>query len=88
MKFETTKIEIRDLAKEIIGDSDFLEVYVHAPYNICEERDVKGLYKKAREGQIKNFTGLDAPFEAPVQPFLEIKTSEMTPEESIQSVVK
>lgn len=85
--FVSPTIEIRKNAKEIIGDNDFLEVYVNAPYSVCEERDVKGLYKKARNGEIKNFTGLDAPFEAPENPFLEIKTSEMTAEESVQKVV-
>ncbi|MBX9851156.1 MAG: adenylyl-sulfate kinase [Cytophagaceae bacterium] len=65
---------IRKMAKEIIGEKDFFEVYVNCPYEICEQRDVKGLYKKARNGEIKNFTGLDAPFEAPENPALELKT--------------
>ncbi|WP_372753754.1 adenylyl-sulfate kinase [Labilibaculum sp.] len=85
--FVSPTIEIRDLAKNIVGEEDFLEVYVNASYQECEKRDVKGLYKKARNGEIKNFTGLDAPFEAPENPFLEIKTSEMTPEESVEKVV-
>lgn len=86
--FVSPTIEIRNNAKEIIGEDDFLEVYVNAPYSVCEERDVKGLYKKARNGEIKNFTGLDAPFEAPENPFLEIKTSEMTAEQSVEKVVE
>jgi adenylylsulfate kinase len=86
--FVSPTIDIRDNAKEIIGEEDFLEVYVNAPYSVCEERDVKGLYKKARNGEIKNFTGLDAPFEAPENPFLEIKTSEMTAEQSVEKVVE
>ncbi len=57
--------EIRNMAKKIIGEDDFFEVFVNAPLNICEERDVKGLYKKAREGEIKNFTGIDSPFDLP-----------------------
>lgn len=65
---------IRGLAKEVIGENDFLEVYVNAPLEVCEARDVKGLYKKARAGEIKQFTGIDAPFEAPEHPFLELKT--------------
>lgn len=85
--FVSPTLDIRNVAKDIIGDKDFLEVYVNAPFKVCEERDVKGLYKKARNGEIKNFTGLDAPFEAPENPFLEIKTSEMTAEESVQKVV-
>ena len=66
--------EIRDLAREVVGAEDFLEVYVNAPIEVCEERDVKGLYKKARAGEIKDFTGIDSPFEGPENPFLEIRT--------------
>ncbi len=66
--------QIRDLAKKIIGESDFFEVYINAPFEVCENRDVKGLYKKARAGEIKGFTGLDSPFEAPQNPSLELKT--------------
>ncbi|MDP6908439.1 MAG: adenylyl-sulfate kinase [Flavobacteriales bacterium] len=65
---------IRKQAKEIIGSSDFQEVFVNTPFEICEERDVKGLYAKARAGEIKNFTGLDAPFEAPESDFIDIPT--------------
>lgn len=85
--FVSPTIDIREIAKEIIGEEDFLEVYVNASYKVCEERDVKGLYKKARNGEIKNFTGLDAPFEAPKNPFLEIKTSEISVEESVEKLV-
>lgn len=85
--FVSPTIEIRDIARTIIGEKDFLEIYVNASFDVCEKRDVKGLYKKARSGEIKNFTGLDAPFDAPDHPFLEIKTSEMTPEESVQKVI-
>ena len=63
---------IRELARQIIGPKDFLEVYINAPLEVCEARDVKGLYKKARAGEIRNFTGIDAPFEAPLNPFLEL----------------
>lgn len=66
--------EIRTLAKEIIGVDDFFEVYINAPFDVCEQRDVKGLYKKARNGELKNFTGLDAPFEAPKNPSVEVRT--------------
>jgi adenylylsulfate kinase len=66
--------EIRKIAKDIIGEKDYFEVYVNAPFEICEQRDVKGLYKKARNGEIKNFTGLTAPFEAPVNPDVELRT--------------
>ncbi len=67
---------IRAMAQEIIGADDFLEIYVNAPLDVCESRDVKGLYKKARAGEIKDFTGIDAPYEAPENPALEIKTDQ------------
>lgn len=79
--------DIRDLARDIITPEDFIEVYVNAPFSVCEDRDVKGLYKKARAGEIKNFTGLDAPFEAPTNANLEIQTDKMTIAESVQAVV-
>jgi len=68
--------EIRDQAKNIVGVEDFREVYINASFEVCAQRDVKGLYKKAMAGEIKNFTGLDAPFEAPESPFLELNTGE------------
>ena len=73
---------IRQMAGEIIGEEDFMEIFVNAPLEVCEERDVKGLYKKARAGEIKQFTGIDAPYEAPDNPFLTIKTDEMDLEHS------
>ena len=78
--------EIRDFAKGIIGADDYLEIYINAPLEVCEERDVKGLYQKARSGAIKGFTGIDSPYEAPVNPDLEIKTNEMTIEEAVEAV--
>lgn len=66
--------EIRRMAKEIIGDESFFEVFVNCPIEVCESRDVKGLYAKARRGEIKNFTGIDSPFEYPTNPNLEIRT--------------
>jgi len=69
------------MAREIIGESNFYEVFVNAPIEVCEERDVKGLYQKARSGELKNFTGIDAPFEAPTSPDLNIRTHLMTIEE-------
>ena len=79
--------EIRELAKTIIGSKDFIEIYVNCPLEICEERDVKGLYKKARNGEIKDFTGITAPFEAPVNAELEIRTDKEPAEESVQKVL-
>ncbi|MBI35794.1 MAG: adenylyl-sulfate kinase [Flavobacteriales bacterium] len=67
--------DIRNQAKKIIGKG-FKEVYVNAPFDVCAERDVKGLYKKALAGEIKNFTGLDSPFEGSENPFVELKTDE------------
>lgn len=84
--FVSPTIEIRKMAKEIIGENDFKEIYVNAPLSLCEDRDVKGLYKKARSGEIKGMTGIDSPYEVPVSPDLEIKTGEQTLEESAQLV--
>lgn len=67
---------LRDLVKEIVGVPDYYLVYVNASLNVCEHRDVKGLYAKARKGEIKDFTGISAPFEEPENAFLEINTSE------------
>jgi len=78
--------EIRAMAREIIGTKDFIEVYVNCPLEICEERDVKGLYKKARAGEIADFTGIDAPFDEPNEPEVEIKTHELSIGESVQAI--
>jgi len=86
--FVSPTIQIRENAKQIIGPENFLEIFVNTPFEVCEQRDVKGLYKKARAGEIKNFTGLDAPFEPPKEPFLEIKTDEKTVEESVNDVLE
>ena len=75
--------EIREQARTIIGQEDFFEVYVNASFDTCAKRDVKGLYEKALKGEIKNFTGLDAPFEAPEKPFLELDTDGLTETESV-----
>ncbi len=77
---------IRNVARQIIGEQDFVEIFVHAPLEVCEERDVKGLYKKARAGVIKNFTGIGAPFEAPEKPALTIPTHTQSIEDSIQQI--
>lgn len=83
--------EIREMARTIIGEKDFFEVFVNCPFEVCESRDVKGLYKKARNGEIKNFTGLDSPFEAPKKPSLELRTDqydlETCSKELIQAVI-
>ncbi len=80
--FVSPTAEIRQLAKDIIGEADFLEVYVNTPLEECEKRDVKGLYAKARKGEIKDFTGISAPFEAPENPTIEVLTAGKTIEEA------
>jgi adenylylsulfate kinase len=77
--FKLNRIE----ARNVISDKDFLEVYVDSSISACEKRDVKGLYKKARAGEINDFTGISSPFEAPVKPDIVVKTDEQTPDESI-----
>lgn len=79
---------IRKIAQDIIGENDHIGVFIDAPIEICEKRDVKGLYKKARAGEIKNFTGIDAPFERPTNPNLVIKTEKQTIEESVRQVLE
>lgn len=75
---------IRNMAKDIIGEDDFMEIYVSTPIEECERRDVKGLYAKARRGEIANFTGISSPFEAPANPALSIDTSVLPIEESVK----
>ena len=77
--------EIRSEVRDRIGD--FIEVYVNAPLEVCEARDVKGLYKKARSGMIKNFTGIDDPYEPPINPEVECKTDSETLEQSVAKVL-
>ena len=74
---------MRDNAKQIIGADDFIEIYIDTPIEICEARDVKGLYKKARAGEIQDFTGVNAPYEAPIHPDIRIRTESKTIEESV-----
>ncbi|NER00244.1 MAG: adenylyl-sulfate kinase, partial [Cyanothece sp. SIO2G6] len=76
---------IRDQLRRRIGD--FVEVYANAPLEVCEERDVKGLYKRARAGEIKNFTGIDDPYESPIDPEVECCTAQETLEESTAKVL-
>lgn len=77
----------RDLAKTIIGEESFLEVYINTPLSICEKRDTKGLYKKARSGLMINMTGIDSPYEAPELPDLSIDTSDLSIEESSFKII-
>lgn len=76
--------QLREMAAEIIGKDDFVEVFVSTPLEECEKRDVKGLYAKARRGEIKNFTGISAPFETPEHPDITLDTSKLPVEESVK----
>jgi len=78
----------RNLAKKIIGNENFIEVYCNCSLDVCEKRDVKGLYKRARDGVILNFTGIDAPYEAPIDPNISIDTYLMATDESIEKIIQ
>ncbi len=77
----------RENIKTIVGPENFIEIYINTSLEECERRDVKGLYKKARAGEIKNMTGISAPYEAPVHPDLEIITDNQTIETSVQTIL-
>lgn len=79
--------ELREMASNIIGKENFVEVYISTPIGECEKRDVKGLYAKARRGEIKNFTGISAPFEAPEDAALSIDTSKHSVKESVDMLL-
>jgi len=78
----------RENIKDIVGSDNFIEVFVNTSVEECERRDVKGLYKKAREGKIKNFTGISAPYEKPINPDIEIKTEIETIEDAVKRILK
>lgn len=78
----------RELVRNLVGKENYMEVFVDCPIEICEQRDVKGLYQKAREGQIKNFTGIDSPYENPLHPDLIIKTAEMSLQDSLDLLLE
>lgn len=79
--------EIREIARKIIGAEDFKEIFIDTPLSICEKRDTKGLYKKARAGEIADFTGISSPFEAPKNPEIHIYTENRTPEQSAEEIL-
>lgn len=79
--------EDRQQARDLVGTENFIEVFVDTPLEICEQRDVKGLYAKARAGKIPNFTGIDSPFEVPQNPDVHIRTSGQTIEQSLQELI-
>jgi len=77
----------RAMARSLMPHGDFLEIHCYCPLEVCETRDVKGLYKKARQGEIKDFTGISSPYEAPSNPELRIDTHSLSLEESVQQVI-
>ena len=79
--------EDRDAVRKLLNNGEFIEVYVKCPLDVCEERDTKGLYKKARAGEVKDFTGISAPYEEPLNPELTIDSSKLTVEESTRAVL-
>ena len=80
--------EVRELASSIVGKEDFVEVFISTPLAVCEQRDVKGLYAKARRGEIKDFTGISSPFEAPESPTLSLDTSTMDVHEAVERLIE
>ncbi|MEO6819293.1 MAG: adenylyl-sulfate kinase [Ginsengibacter sp.] len=86
--FVSPLIKDREMVKEIIGADNFMEIYVNTSLEECERRDVKGFYKKARTGEIKNFTGISAPYEPPIKPAIEINTQLLSAEESALAIYK
>jgi bifunctional enzyme CysN/CysC len=77
----------RDMVRSILPEGEFIEVFIDTPLSVAEERDVKGLYKKARSGDLNNFTGIDSPYEAPAKPEIRIDTTKVTPEQAAQAIV-
>ena len=84
--FISPTAETRNIAKEIVGDADFLEIYINAPMATCEARDVKGLYKKARAGEIQGFTGVNQVYEEPENPALELRTDLLGVDEAVDKL--
>jgi len=85
--FISPKRAMRELARQIVGPGQFIEVYINAPIAVCEERDVKGLYQKARQGLIKDFTGIDDVYEAPEAPEIEIHTDLVGVNEGVEQIL-
>jgi adenylylsulfate kinase len=77
----------RQQVRSIVGAESFVEVFVDAPLEVCEQRDVKGLYKKARAGEVRNFTGIDSPYEAPQSPDVHVRTDELSVDQSIEKLL-
>ena len=86
--FVSPTIKMRQIAKKIIGKENYYQIFIDADLETCEKRDVKGLYKKARNGEIKNFTGIDSQYERPKNPSLEVNTSQLSIDQSIEIILK
>lgn len=80
--------EEREMVRQMVGDDRYIEVYVDCPLEECEKRDVKGLYAKARKGEISSFTGISSPFEIPQNPDVTVKTAEMSVEDGVEQIMK
>lgn len=80
-------IKDRSFVRNIVNQTEFIEIYIKCPLEVCESRDVKGLYKKARAGEIKQFTGIDSPYEEPVNPDITIDTAELSLDESVDKII-
>lgn len=78
----------RDMVRAMLPEGEFVEIFVDTPLEVAEERDVKGLYKKARSGKLKNFTGIDSPYEAPLEPDIRVNTVEMTPAKAAEHIIR
>ena len=78
----------REMVRAMLPQGEFIEIFVDTPLEVAEARDVKGLYKKARSGQLKNFTGIDSPYEAPENPEIRVNTVDMAPEEAAQFIIR
>jgi adenylyl-sulfate kinase len=80
-------VKEREMVKELIGEENFFEIFVDCPLSVCESRDVKGLYQKARKGQIENFTGIDSRYEPPANPFIQVRSAEEKLDGSIEKII-
>jgi len=78
----------RKMARSLVSENEFIEVFIDAPLSVCEERDVKGLYAKARSGEIPNFTGISSPYESPENPEIRIDTTKQSPEEAANQIIE
>ena len=85
--FISPTIAVRKLVSDIVGSENYFEIFVDTPLVTCEQRDIKGLYKKARAGEIENFTGISAPYENPVNPDIIIKTVDESPEQAVEKIM-